>query len=949
MDKKIVLIDGNSIMNRAFYGVPNLTNSKGVHTNAIFGFLNIMFKVLDEEKPEYLLVAFDVHAKTFRHEMYEAYKGTRKGMPDELKEQMPLIHELLTRMNISICEKAGYEADDILGTYAECAKQKGMEVRIISGDRDMLQLSDSRVLIRIPKTGRGGTTVENYYPDDVVEKYGVTPAQIIELKALMGDSSDNIPGVPGVGEKTAVALLKQYPDVKTIYENIEGIEKKRTKTLLLEGRESAEMSKALATIDTHADIDVNLEETIIKDMFNDEAYLYMRELDLKSFLKKFNNISGQTHSTKDVNLSDYKIIKLTNESELNSEKENIINAILSLEKKIISFAVIGEEWSNDYSKIKRSKGKKETQITLDFSGGDNLFDTHEEALYEYDGISVSIGDKIKKTYLIVGEKINKNNLLKFICKLMQISDIISVSNVKNLLHLITPYHCDFLEFEESDEGKIIKDNFNKIFDISIASYLLNPLADSYTAPSCARLYLGIEASDFFEIFGKDKYSDIKYRLLTDEKIGTYYANESAICIETHKVLYDKLSQTGMLKLFKEIEIPTAYYLYTLEQLGIKADKEELHKMSVLLGERIDSLTDDIYNLAGEEFNINSPKQLGVILFEKLKLPGAKKTKTGYSTAADVLEKLKGEDPIIDKILEYRQLSKLKSTYADGLAPYIGTDGRIHGSFNQTITATGRISSTDPNLQNIPVRMELGRRFRGVFKPKDGCVFLDADFSQIELRLMAHMSGDKELIDSYKLGEDIHAITASKVFHVPFEEVTPIMRRNAKAVNFGIIYGISSFGLGQDLNISGKQAKEYIEEYFKTYPDIKKYLDKLVEDAKTDGYTTTIFGRRRPIPELKSSNHMQRAFGERVAMNAPIQGSAADIMKIAMINVSRKLYDEGLKSRVVLQVHDELLVETYIDEKDKVKEILVENMKHAAKLLVELEVSVSEGSNWDEAH
>ncbi|MCR5202230.1 MAG: DNA polymerase I [Lachnospiraceae bacterium] len=947
--KKLLLIDGNSIMNRAFYGVPVLTNSKGVYTNAVYGFLNIIFKIAEEEKPDNMMVAFDVHEPTFRHKMFKEYKGTRKGMPEELKEQMPLIREMLSKMNISIVQKGGYEADDILGTIAKDAESKGYKVSIISGDRDMLQLSTENILIRIPKTGRGGTVVEDYYPENVQEKYGITPAQVIDMKALMGDSSDNIPGVPGVGEKTALSLLKDYPTLDEVYAHLEDITKARTKKLLEENKELAYLSKDLATIEVHADIEYDLERADFVNIFTKDAFIMMNELELNSLIKRFRdrfnvegNVEGEVLSVsgeaEKITPSDYEIIK--DLAAFKKAEKDIKNHVKKAEFKTASIALMGDEWSSDYAKVKKSlKGK---QMTFEFL----MEEAGEHNEYDFYGVSLSLelGENIK-TYIIefnAGFE-DYEAVLNILKEVFNKAEKIVVPDAKNALHLLTSDDKLFMEDE------LIK-NSDKIYDISLMGYLMNPLSDGYSVASVINSVSGIIIDDFKALFDKKKnISEVFNDETLADKLDEYMLNEAFYSLIAGKKLWEKIEEYGLKSLYKDVEIKTAYYLYIMERNGVMADKEELNRMSTLFGETIAELEKDIYTLAGEEFNINSPKQLGVILFEKMNLPFAKKTKTGYSTAADVLEKLIDVDPIVPKILEYRQVSKLKSTYADGLQPYIGNDNRIHGKFNQTITATGRLSSTDPNLQNIPVRMELGRRLRAVFKPKPGCTFVDADYSQIELRLLAHMSGDRELIESYKIGKDIHAITASKVFNVPFEEVTKEQRRNAKAVNFGIIYGMSSFGLSQDLNISAKQAKEYIDQYFKTYPDIKAFLDKLISDAKEKGYSTTIYGRRRPIPELNAAKHMQKAFGERVAMNSPIQGSAADIIKIAMVKVARALREEGLRSQLVLQVHDELLIEAYDDEVEKVKEILEREMTNAADLSVKLEVEVSTGSNWYEAH
>ena len=866
---KIVLIDGHSILNRAFFGLPDLTNAEGLHTNAIYGFLNIMFKILEEEKPEYLTVAFDVHAPTFRHEMYEEYKGTRKPMAEELRQQVPVIKEVLTAMGVKIVEKAGLEADDILGTLSRKCEESGMEVVIISGDRDLLQLATEHVEIRIPKTKRTGTEIENYYAADVKEKYQVTPKEFIDVKALMGDTSDNIPGVPNIGEKTATKIIVEYGSIENAYEHASEVKPPKASRNLVEFWEQAKLSKVLATIELNAEFDYDLNEAKLGNLYTQEAYVYFQRLQFKNFLSRFD---VQTENA----LEDhFKIITAEKEAEKifeRAEKAEIVG---------ISFY---KDTTNVLPLFVNSAG-----IT---------------------GIAIAFGKH--DIYCFSSEKgLDIKWLLGKISDLSSKVAHVSVFDLKDKLSQIQM---------QQEEG---------CFDATIAAYLLNPLKNDYTYTDVAQEHL---------------------QLLIDEKASVQVkaCYEAYTAFAAYDVLVRKLEEQGMYQLFLEVEMPLVFTLFRMEQSGVKIEAQALKAYGQQLGEQIVVLEKEIYALAGEEFNINSPKQLGVVLFEHLSLPNGKKTKTGYSTAADVLEKLAPDYSIVSKILEYRQLSKLKSTYADGLAAFIQDDQRIHGKFNQTITATGRISSTEPNLQNIPIRMELGRLIRKVFIPEDGYVFVDADYSQIELRILAHCSGDKELIQAYREAQDIHRITASQVFHTPFEKVTDLQRRNAKAVNFGIVYGISSFGLSQDLSITRKEAQEYIERYFETYPGIKKFLDDAVAHAKENGYVATMFGRRRPIPELSSSNFMQRQFGERIAMNSPIQGAAADIMKIAMIAVDRELKDRKMKSRLVLQVHDELLIEAWKEELEEVKDILKKGMEGAASLEVPLEVDMHVGANWYEA-
>lgn len=872
VSEKIVLIDGHSILNRAFYGLPDLTNSEGLHTNAVYGFLNIMFKILEEEKPEYLAVAFDRSEPTFRHERYAAYKGTRKPMPTELREQVPLMKEMLTAMGICILEHAGWEADDILGSLARLSEKQGMQVSLISGDRDLLQIATDKVKIRIPKTKGGKTEIEDYYAKDVEAAYGVTPTQFIELKALMGDTADNIPGVPKVGEKTAQELMKQFGSLDGIYEHVEEVSKKSIRESLQANKDLADLSKELATIKTDCDLDFSYEKAKAEGYFTKEAYALMKRLGFKNFLGRFNEEESQGESS----LTE-KFKKITEKAEA---------------EKVFAGALA----AGNAGFFRLSTG-----IALCYNA-ENVYFIDTDCMPE---------EETAERMLTLSEKTE-----------------ISVCDIKK------------------QYGILAKDGTERYFDILIAAYLLNPLKNDYDTESIAGEHLGLMIPGRTEVFGK-KTEEAVYAE-NPAKVTEYACYGAYVAFTAKEVLAQKLSETGMLSLFREIEMPLSLVLYDMEKEGILVKPEELKAYGERLSGRITELETKIYEEAGKEFNLNSPKQLGEILFEEMHLPGGKKTKTGYSTAADVLEKMAPDYPIVADILEYRGLAKLKSTYADGLASCIKEDGRIHTSFNQTITATGRISSTEPNLQNIPMRMELGRQIRKVFVPKEGYEFTDADYSQIELRVLAHMSRDEKLIDAYRKEEDIHRITASQVFHVPFEEVTDLQRRNAKAVNFGIIYGISSFGLSQDLSISKKEAAAYMEQYFETYPKIKDFIDGLVEEAKKTGYAVTMFGRRRPIPELSSNNFMQRSFGERIAMNSPIQGTAADIIKIAMINVWKSLKEEGLSSRLLLQVHDELLIETAKDEEEQVKRILEKGMKGAADLAVELAIDMHTGENWYEA-
>ena len=870
MSSKIMLIDGHSILNRAFYGLPDLTNADGLHTNAVYGFLTIMFKLLEEEKPEYLTVAFDVHAPTFRHKMYAEYKGTRKPMAEELRQQVPVIKEVLHAMGVKTIECAGLEADDLIGTLSKRCETEGMDVTVISGDRDLLQLATEHVKIRIPKTKQGRTEIEDYYAKDVLERYQVTPKEFIDLKALMGDTADNIPGVPSIGEKTATKIITQYHSIEEAHEHVEELKPPRASKALKEHWDLAVLSKELATINIEAEFPYDLEEAKHGNMYTEEAYVYFQKLEFKNLLSRF-DIAASANKIED----GFQVIASKEEAEKVFEKAK-------------TAVTVGAVTFKDLENV--------LPLFVNQAGIGGV------------GLSFSKED----IYCIKVEKdITADWLLEELAEVAEKAGTFAMFDIKQKMR------------------EIQIRNQKNCFDVNVAAYLLNPLKNNYTWEDVAREHLD---------------------LMVDEKIET----DMKVCYEAYvnfaavEILNRKLQDAQMDHLFQDIEMPLVFTLYDMEQNGIRIEADALKQYGDQLVGKINELEKDIYQEAGETFNINSPKQLGVVLFENMKLPGGRKTKTGYSTAADVLEKLAPEYPVVAKILEYRQYTKLKSTYADGLANYIQEDGRIHGKFNQTITATGRISSTEPNLQNIPVRMELGRLIRKVFIPEDGYRFVDADYSQIELRVLAHCSGDEHLIQAYKEQSDIHRITASQVFHIPFDEVTPQQRRNAKAVNFGIVYGISSFGLSQDLSITRKEAAKYIDDYFATYPGIKTFLDDAVAHAKEKGYVVTLFGRRRPVPELSSSNFMQRSFGERVAMNSPIQGAAADIIKIAMIRVNQRLKDQKMKSRLVLQVHDELLIEAYEPELEEVQTILKEEMEHAADLKVPLEIDMHTGDNWYEA-
>lgn len=884
MAEKIMLIDGNSIVNRAFYGVPLLTNGEGRYTNGVYGFLNILFKLLDEEQPDYLAVAFDLHAPTFRHRTFDGYKGTRKGMPEELREQMPLLKEVLQAMHIPIFEQEGFEADDILGTLSALAEKNGIVPVVVSGDRDLLQLAGETLKVRIPKTKGGRTETEDYYAADVQAKYGVTPAEFIDMKALMGDASDNIPGVPGIGEKTAAKIITQYHDIETAIAHAAEIKPKKASENLAAYQEQARLSKFLATIVRDMPLEWDKESLKIGDMFNQTAYELVKRLEFKSM---FSHFEGSASAPKRAEQT-YRFV---------ADREGAKEVLAALKKGEVGYAFVYEN-----------------------EEGQGL------ALYQ--------------------EQLGGVWIEASMAFLMQ-----------EILELFQPFFADSayrkIGHDVKKDIRFLRsygyNGFTAEFDTAIGAYILNATGSSYEYDDIAATFLNETYPSQEEVFGKGRTKKA-FAALPEAERTAYGARQAEIFFRARKVMEERLAENEQKSLFYDMEMPLIYVLADMEKYGIKVDKAALLAYQKRLGESLDGMEEEIYALAGEKFNINSPKQLGVILFERLGLKGGKKTKTGYSTAADVLEKLRTAHPVVERILHYRQLAKLKSTYADGLLAVMDAETeKIYSTFNQTITATGRISSTEPNLQNIPVRLELGRELRKIFIPESAeFCFLDADYSQIELRVLAHISGDESLIAAFKSNQDIHRMTASQVFHVPFDEVTPLQRSNAKAVNFGIIYGKGAFSLGQDLGISRKEAEEYINAYFARYPKIKTFMEDTIKNGAKNGYVSTLWNRRRNMPELQSSNFMQRAAGERAAMNMPIQGTAADIIKLAMIKVHRALQEGGYRSRLILQVHDELLIEAYKEEKDAVAKILKENMEHAADLLVPLDVDVHEGASWFEA-
>ena len=889
---KLIVIDGNSIVNRAFYGIMGsrmLQTADGTYTNAIYGFLAILFKELEEIKPDYMAVAFDLKAPTARHKMYEGYKANRHGMPDELAAQMPILKDVLRAMNITIIEKEGYEADDILGTLSRMGEKEGIDVALLTGDRDSFQLATDKTCIYIPHTKAGKTETDIYDRNKVLEVYGVEPVQMIEVKGLQGDTSDNIPGVPGIGEKTALSLVKEYGSIENLYKSIEeGTDslKGKQREKIVDNKDLAELSRTLGTINLEVPMDITINDLKIKEWDKSEVLKIFKVLRFNRYIERF-ELENQVVETAEQKVqSDYER-KIINDVQFEELKKKII------EDHVIYFYI---ETEHSEDSIIKEKVKSIS-----------IYRKDENMVYNY-----ALND-----LTVIKDIFEDESVLK--CSY----------DLKNVYIL-------------SLESQITPRNF--MFDIRIAGYLLNSTTNLYSIPDLMKQYLNEEID-----IGEENEKQINlFDVEENNKNNTYMAYAYSIG-KLHDVLIEKLKKDEMLDLFNNIEMPVLEVLADMQYQGMYVDKDELIEYGAELKKKIDELTDKIHELADSDFNINSPKQLGEVLFEKLNLPVIKKTKSGYSTDVDTLEKLLPEHEIIEYILEYRQLAKLNSTYVEGMIPFINKKtGRIHSYFHQTVTATGRISSTEPNLQNIPTRIEIGKMLRKVFKPAKGKVFLDADYSQIELRVLAHVSKDENMVESFINDEDIHAQAASRVFGVPLEMVTKELRSKAKAVNFGIVYGISDFGLAGQIHTSRKEAKQYIEQYLEKYSGIKRFMDQVVEEAKEKGYIETLYKRRRYIPELKSKNYMVRKFGDRVAMNTPIQGTAADIMKIAMIEVYKKLKENNLKSRIVLQVHDELLIETLENEKDEVKEILSSSMENAAKLLVPLKVEVEEGKDWYDA-
>ncbi len=850
---KLMILDGNSIVNRTYYGIRMLNAPDGTPTNGIYGFLTVLRKLIDEEKPQAVCVAFDLKAPTFRHQQFENYKAQRKPMPEDLAVQIPILKEMLDAIGIKRLELEGYEADDLIGTVSRICSDKGWECVIVTGDKDSFQLITETTHVRHIKSRMGKTETTEYTPEVFFEEYGFEPKRIIDLKALMGDSSDNIPGVRGIGEKTAMELIRAYGTVEKIYSDIDALDiKDSVKTKLAEGKRDAEMSYALATIDTNAPIDFSPEFCLFSGDFGG-GYAVFRRLGFNSLIEKW-GIAEKADTSAAVKPAALPVIDVTD-----------ANVLSELSEKLLKLPYVA---------------------VLPLDGG-------------LDGLELCDGNTV---YLLrwanLGDKYNG-----FLKELFS-----------QQVHKISHNNKDFMGLLMSEK----LDCGGFVFDTALGAYLLDPTESGYELPRISTKYLSEPISGSEAVFA------------------------------LYPVLKARIEADGMTELLEKIELPLCEVIAHMEQVGFAVDKQALHDFGKRLSIGIDALQKDIWALAGEEFNINSPKQLGEILFEKLMLPSGKKSKTGWSTNADVLDKLRGKHEIIGKILEYRQLSKLKSTYCDGLIKVVGPDGRIHTNFQMTVTATGRLSSTEPNLQNIPVRTELGAELRKMFVASRGNVLVDADYSQIELRLLAHISGDETMRSAFMSGEDIHAVTASQVFGVPRSEVTKLQRSRAKAVNFGIVYGISAFSLAQDINVFQNEAKAYIDTYLEKYSGVRNYMDSIKKKAKTDGYVTTLFGRRRPLPELKSANFNLRSFGERVALNTPIQGTAADIIKLAMVNVHRRLEAEGLEGRLILQIHDELIVECPEKEAEEVKRILKEEMENAVRYSVPLDVDVNIGKSWSDA-
>ena len=891
---RIVIIDGNSLINRAFYALPPLTTKEGKHTNAIYGFLTMLIRVLEDYKPEYISVTFDKKKPTFRHVEYDQYKAGRKKMPMELSEQMEPLKDVLDILNIHRLELDGFEADDLIGTVAKESEGLGMEVLIVTGDKDALQLASDKIKVLITK--KGISSLEIYDENRIKEEYELIPNQLIDLKGLMGDKSDNIPGVPGVGEKTALKLIREFGSIENLINNIDKVDGVKLREKIENNMEQAVLSKRLGTIVTQVPIELNIDE------------LKRESIDIHKVTKTF---------------SEYEFTSLLNKVSLFATKKD---EELVQEKNSISYLIDNRE-EIDILVNKILENKKMSMLSI----------TEQNNVITDKILAIAISLTADEQFFIdLRNKSDEESEYIF----AGLKEVLENDEIKIISHDIKKEIIHFSKHNIHLSGVA--------FDIMVAEYLLDPSRSSYGLKELAAKYFGENLMDEEELLGKGK-SKTKIVELTSENFMEYLCKQVNIILLLQSYIEQKLKDMEMESLYYNVELPLIEVLASMELVGIKVDKQMLLDFQEEYNKSLFMLTDEIYKLAGEQFNINSPKQLGEILFNKLGLPVIKKTKTGYSTNVEVLEKLYDQHEIIGKILEYRQINKVKTTYVDGLLNIINpVTNRVHSNFNQTVTATGRISSTEPNLQNIPVRLEMGRRLRKVFIAEDNNQLIDADYSQIELRVLAHISGDNNLIEAFRLNQDIHTRTASEIFNVPIEDVTSSMRSDAKAVNFGIVYGISDFGLSENLNISRQKAKQYIDNYLERYEYVKKYMNDSIEMAKNNGYVVTILNRRRYLPEVQSKNFNIRSFGERVAMNSPIQGSAADIIKIAMINVYRKLKEQNLKSKLILQVHDELIVESPIEEVEKASAILKESMEEAVKLDVELKVDLSIAQNWYDA-
>lgn len=883
MKEKFVLIDGSSLIFRAFYAVRNLMTKEGIFTNGVYGFLSMYYKIVEDYNPDYICVAFDRPGPTFRHEDYEAYKGTRDKVPTEINSQFGILKDILESLNVKYLDLQNYEADDICGTLAMAASKEGKEVYLVTGDRDYLQLvGDDRTVIL---TKKGITNVEVYTPEKIKEDYGITPRELIEVKGLMGDSSDNIPGVPGVGEKTALKYVKKYGTIENLYENIDDI-KGKAKEKLIENKDIAFMSRSLGEIYLEAPVDTNLENYKVEEPDYDTLREKYERLEFKLFLEKLPNSQVEVEE-------DFKFEFIDEKSRM----QEIAKSILESKKIVFHFFYDGDKYI----------GKKPLFIGF-------------------------MGAKSKRVYIVDLEE-NFDDFIDVFKDIFEDKDIEKLSyDIKSDIYYL---------YEKGIEISLPYE------DMTIAEYIIDPSKSKYDIHKSAKEYLGRDVLDLEDLVGKGKKMK-SLKDLDENELGEYIGMYISLTDDLRNTLIQIIEDRDMLDLYFKVELPLIEVLASMEFEGFKVDKEYLGQLGEKFQAELDELEKGIYDFAGVKFNINSPKQLGEVLFEKLNLPVIKKTKTGYSTSVEVLDKLKGSHEIIDYILRYRSLKKLTTTYIDGLIKLIGEDGKIHSTFNQNITATGRISSTDPNLQNIPIRTEEGRLIRRAFVAEENHYLLDGDYSQIELRVLAHLADDEVMIEAFKNDADIHTKTASEVFHVEMDEVTPLQRSNAKAVNFGIVYGISDYGLSKDLEISRGEAREYIDKYKATYPGIKKYMDDIVEDGKENGYVETIMHRRRYIPELSSKNFNIRGFGERVALNTPIQGSAADIIKIAMVRVFEKLRKGNYKSKLLLQVHDELIIEAPEEEKDEVVKLLKDTMEDAVKLNLPLKVDINIGENWYDA-